>query len=202
MATLMPEQILSHREKRKRSGLIGCKDGSDTPLGSLSGISWRPEDPMSPHCFCHDCRTTWDPEGTIDVELITAGNTRARFTYASLLPSKKETLLELMTLSDDALEDFVKAQLRLVQTTETLAALQNTRNIKRTTYDHMNGQGYEFVKTYEVEIDTLHDELARIDRQMRPLKDEVAELETECNTMGHALTAARMKMRTFLDTNF
>lgn len=83
---ISPEQIIAHREQRKALGLVGCKDGSDWPLDSLRGISWRPEDPMNPHCFCHDCRTSWDPDGVIDATLVKNSNEDAIWTYRSLLP--------------------------------------------------------------------------------------------------------------------
>ena len=55
------------------------------PLNSLRGISWRPADPKNPHCFCIDCRETWDADGSIDAELIREGNDMACYTYESLL---------------------------------------------------------------------------------------------------------------------
>jgi len=83
------EQIKAHRAGRKKAGLIGCiQPGLDLPLTSLRGISWRPEDPMNPQCFCFDCRSLWDPTGTIDLELITKGHTMACYTYESLLKSE------------------------------------------------------------------------------------------------------------------
>lgn len=83
---ITPEQIIAHREQRKGLGLVGCKDGSDWPLDSLRGISWRPEDPMDPACFCHDCRSSWDPDGVIDAALILKSHKGAIWTYKSLLP--------------------------------------------------------------------------------------------------------------------
>jgi hypothetical protein len=90
------EQIVKHREARKNAGLRGCQDGSDMPFYSLRGISWRmdtkgrqadhPEfDPDDPHCFCHDCRKSFDPEGTHDLKLIEMGNQEALRVYADIL---------------------------------------------------------------------------------------------------------------------
>ena len=79
-------EILKHRALRKRLGLVGCKDGSDMPLTSMKGISWRPTDPKNPGCFCTDCRDTWDADGAIDAELVNEGNTSACYTYEALLP--------------------------------------------------------------------------------------------------------------------
>lgn len=84
--TITPQQIKDHRAARKAAGMVGCKDGSDMPLDSLKGISWRPADPMNPSCFCHDCRDSWDSDASVDVQLIQNGNTSALWTYASLLP--------------------------------------------------------------------------------------------------------------------
>jgi hypothetical protein len=88
--TITPEQIKLHRSIRKTAGLVGCKDGSDYPSQSLKGISWRPADPMNPSCFCHDCRETWDPEASIDLQLLKDGNKRAVATYASLLSAEQQ----------------------------------------------------------------------------------------------------------------
>ena len=88
--TITPEQIKFHRSIRKTAGLVGCKDGSDYPSHSLKGISWRPADPMNPNCFCHDCRETWDPEASIDLQLLNDGHKRAVATYASLLPAEQQ----------------------------------------------------------------------------------------------------------------
>ena len=77
--------ILAHRAGRKAAGLVGCKDGSDAPLNSLSGISWRPADPMNPDCFCFDCRETWDADAFIDLHLLENGHDGALHTYASLV---------------------------------------------------------------------------------------------------------------------
>ena len=85
--SVTPSQIREHRALRRIAGLIGCKDGSDAPLNSLKGISWRPTDPKNPSCFCTDCRGTWDTDGTIDAELVNAGHQRAVYTYESLLRS-------------------------------------------------------------------------------------------------------------------
>lgn len=87
---ITPEQILKHREMRKKCGLVGCIDGSDGPLNSLSGISWRPADPKNPSCFCHDCRTVWDKEGTIDAELVNTGHKMACYTYENLLRNTRK----------------------------------------------------------------------------------------------------------------
>lgn len=90
------EQIVKQRAARKKAGLSGCQDGSDMPFYSLRGISWRmdtkgrqadhPEfDPDDPHCFCHDCRRSFDPDGTHDLKLIEMGNQEALRVYADIL---------------------------------------------------------------------------------------------------------------------
>ena len=83
---ITPEQIKAHRASRKAAGLVGCKDGSDAPSNSLSGISWRPANPMNPSCFCHDCRDTWDSDASVDLQLLKDGHEKAMWTYTSLLP--------------------------------------------------------------------------------------------------------------------
>ena len=81
---LSTQDILNHRSLRRASGMKGCKDGSDAPLTSLHGISWRPLDPMNPSCFCFDCRDEYDEDGMIDLQLYNEGHQHARFTYESL----------------------------------------------------------------------------------------------------------------------
>lgn len=91
------QQILDHRASKKTAGLHGCQNGRDAPLTSLFGISWKVDakgrwadqegyDPEDPACFCHDCRTTFDPDGSIDLKLLQAGHDVARHIYADLLP--------------------------------------------------------------------------------------------------------------------
>ena len=82
------QDILNHRALRRASGIKGCKDGSDAPLTSLHGISWRPLDSMNPSCFCFDCRDEYDPDGKIDLQLYNEGHAAAKFTYDNL--SEKE----------------------------------------------------------------------------------------------------------------
>jgi hypothetical protein len=96
LANITAEQIVNHRAARKKAGLQGCQDGSDMPFHSLRGISWKRDtkgraadhpdfDPDDPHCFCHDCRRTFDPEGTHDLKLIEKGNQEAIRVYADIL---------------------------------------------------------------------------------------------------------------------
>lgn len=97
MTTVSPSDILNHRKWRSASGLVGCKDGSDAPLSSLRGISWRPADPMNPSCFCHDCRSEWDSDGVIDAELVNSGHKMACYTYNSLLEKPTYPVLPTRT---------------------------------------------------------------------------------------------------------
>ena len=88
--SITPQQIIDHRAARKAAGLAGCISGRPVPEMDFFGYrdvqSWRPADPMNPHCFCFDCRDLWDNDATIDLQLITDGNMWARETYAQLLP--------------------------------------------------------------------------------------------------------------------
>lgn len=87
-----PEQIQAHRASRKASGLAGCITGRPMPELDFFGYkdvqSWRPSDPMQPHCFCFDCRELWDNDATIDLQLIKDGHKMALWTYAELLPKE------------------------------------------------------------------------------------------------------------------
>ena len=192
MQSITTEQIKQHRKERKESGVVGC----------LKGISWRPEDPMNPECFCHDCRTTWDPEGDIDLALIKSGYRWACETYASLIPDKKEILSYLRCKTDDALEDFVKAQMELSQKTHEIRDLQQAHTKKAGSYASMSSGSYTFLKTYEHEIDRLSSEMDALHQQILYLTNEEVALETQCEEAGRALSSARQTEREFLETNF
>jgi len=204
MASVTVEQIIAHREGRKKSGLVGCIDGvSDIPLTSLKGMSWRPADPMNPDCFCHDCRTTWDSDGSIDLELIKRGNERACYVYASILPTKKMTLLELMSKTDDALEDFVKAQMELFAKMEIIKDFGEKIAAKEDSYSCMTrGKSYEFLKAYEQETDLIEMEIRRLKTFRSYHEKDAAELEAKVREKETILGDARKKMRAFLDKNF
>ena len=202
MDYITTEQIIAHREGRKKSGLIGCITGDDTPLFSLNGISWRPADPMNPHCFCHDCRTTWDPEGSIDLELIKAGNERALFVYATILPSKKEIYRDLRSKSDDALEDFVTAQNELAAKMKQLKEIEDKIPAKEHAHDCMTtGKSYGYLKAHEAEIDLLEMEIRRLKMFKSHYEKDVTELEAKCRTTETALSDARKAEREFIDKN-
>lgn len=87
------EQIQQHRASRKASGLAGCITGRPVSnricFGYSDVQSWRPADPMKPHCFCFDCRDLWDNDASIDLQLLEQGHKIAMLTYAELLPTDK-----------------------------------------------------------------------------------------------------------------
>lgn len=90
-SSITTQNIIDHRSSRKASGLVGCITGRPEPEFSPFGYSdvqsWRPADPMNPHCFCFDCRELWDSDGSIDLELIKQGNRMALWTYGQILPA-------------------------------------------------------------------------------------------------------------------
>jgi hypothetical protein len=89
--SISTQQIKDHRAARKASGMVGCITGKPEPEMDMFGYgdvqSWRPSDPMKPHCFCFDCRDLWDSDATIDLQLLQDGHTGALWTYTDLLPS-------------------------------------------------------------------------------------------------------------------
>jgi hypothetical protein len=93
--TITPQQIINHRAWTQASGASGCITGRPVPEISFFGFrdvqSWRPADPMNPHCFCFDCRGLWDKDATIDAELVNSGHKWACEAYASLLPTRPST---------------------------------------------------------------------------------------------------------------
>lgn len=97
--TVTAQQIVSHRATRKATGMMGCllSGVEDAPLMSLRGICWRVDakgrfagnpdfDPKDPGCFCFDCRGMFDPDGTVDAELVNDRHPRAWWVYEDLLP--------------------------------------------------------------------------------------------------------------------
>jgi len=200
MEFITAEQIIAHREGRKKSGLLGCITGEDTPLYSLKGMTWRPADPMNPSCFCHDCRTTWDSDGSIDLELIKAGNERALFVYASLLPSKKDIYRDLRSKTDDSLEDFVKAQMALFAKMKELKDLDDKISSKEHAHDYMtSGKPYGYLKANETEIDLLEMEIRRLKMFKMHYEKDASELEAKCRKTETALSEARKAERDFID---
>ena len=87
--SITTSQIQAHRAARKASGLTGCISGRPVPPMDFGGYkdvqSWRPSDPMKPHCFCFDCRDLWDNDASIDLQLLKDGYAAALSTYAELL---------------------------------------------------------------------------------------------------------------------
>ena len=202
MDVVTTEQIIAHRAVRKTSGLMGCLTGEDLPLHSLKGISWRPADPMNPGCFCHDCRSLWDKDGSIDLELIKQGNERALFTYASILPSKKDILRDLRAKTDDALEDFVTAQNALAAKLDIIKDFDEKIKDKESSYSSMTkGMSYAFIKAYEAEIDGIDSEIRRLKTLKSYHEKDATELEAKCRQTETALTNARNKERVFIDKN-
>lgn len=194
------DQIIAHREGRKKSGLMGCITGEDLPLYSLKGMSWRPEDPMNPGCFCHDCRSLWDKDGSIDLELIKRGNERALFTYASILPSKKDILRDLRSKTDDALEDFVTAQNALAAKMNIIKDFDEKIANKEESYSSMTrGKSYAFLKAYEADTDLLEMEIRRLKTFRSYHEKDATELEAKCRETETALINARNVERDFIE---
>lgn len=92
--SITSSQILAHRSAQKEAALAGgppgCITGRPVPQLSFFGYkdvqSWRPEDPMKPYCFCFDCRTLWDGDASIDLQLLTEGHVIAKQAYKELFP--------------------------------------------------------------------------------------------------------------------
>ncbi len=97
---ITPEQIINHRELRKKAGMAGCVTGRPVPALDFFGYRdvqiWNVDangrmngdpgfDRKNPRCFCFDCRGAFDPRAEVDTELVNSGNERACDVYASLL---------------------------------------------------------------------------------------------------------------------
>jgi hypothetical protein len=204
MEFLTVDRIIAHRAARKESGLAGCKDGGDALPGGLTnmrGISWRPMNPMNPTCFCHDCRTQWDPTGSIDLELLKQGNTRALLTYASILPNKKELLSELRCKTDDALENMVKTQSFLMETSNMLRDSEHDLESKRSLYEYLTVNQLSHNSTSE-EARVVGSQIDKLTRKVAVLKEKVDSLEECCRSMTATYTNARKAEMEFLDKNF
>ncbi len=94
------QEIVAHREGRKKAGLQGCITGKPVPPLSFFGYKdvqiWRTDsqgrlpgdegfNPRDPGCFCFDCRGSFDKDGILDAELVNEGHARACHIYASLI---------------------------------------------------------------------------------------------------------------------
>lgn len=86
------QTIINDRNNRKAAGLAGCITGRPVPPMRLYGYSdvqsWRPADPMKPHCFCFDCRGLWDADATIDLQLINNKDPDALYSYRNIVPAE------------------------------------------------------------------------------------------------------------------
>ena len=89
--SLTTQDILNDRATRKAMGLVGCITGQPVSNRIVFGFSdvqsWRPSDPMNPHCFCFDCRGLWDRDATIDLQLVQNGHEYACYAYRNLIPN-------------------------------------------------------------------------------------------------------------------
>jgi hypothetical protein len=92
MTTITTQTIIADRANRKAAGLAGCITGRPVPPMVLNGYSdvqsWRPADPMKPHCFCFDCRELWDADATVDLQLINNKNPDALYAYRNIVPAE------------------------------------------------------------------------------------------------------------------
>lgn len=206
MEFITVEQIKTHRATRKESGVAGCVNGEDAlPAGltNMKGISWRPMNPLNPSCFCHDCRGLWDPTGTIDLELLKKGNTRALFTYSSILPSKKDILRDLRSKTDDALEDFIKTQSFLTHTLAELNEVEKELDTKNKLYEYLSTHGYMFSNNPRMkeETDLLSEQLNEQTHRVSTLQQKIADLEESCRSMERTYVTARKNEMEFLDKN-
>jgi hypothetical protein len=108
------QQILDNRKARKDAGLVGCISGRPVPAldffgyrdvqiwfydanGKLNGDPGF--DRKNPMCFCFDCRSAFDPDGTVDLELVLNGHGKACATYTNILiaevkPAKDEQVAQ------------------------------------------------------------------------------------------------------------
>lgn len=97
------QHILDNRKARKDAGLVGCISGRPVPAldffgyrdvqiwfydanGKLNGDPGF--DRKNPMCFCFDCRSAFDPDATVDLELVLNGHAKACATYTSILPAQ------------------------------------------------------------------------------------------------------------------
>lgn len=104
------QQILAHRAAQKAAGLAGCITGCPVPEMRLFGYSdvqsWRPADPMKPHCFCFDCRGLWDTDASIDLQLLQQAHVGATRAYAELLPQEAPISVQVPRCRDTRTEGF------------------------------------------------------------------------------------------------
>lgn len=108
MSNVTVSDITCHREWLKASGATGCITGQPPPQRLYDFFGFRDIkiwyrdatgrmngdegfDPKNPACFCFDCRSTFDPSGTIDCEIVNAGDKRACEAYAPLISNLTNT---------------------------------------------------------------------------------------------------------------
>lgn len=119
------------------------------------------------------------------------------------MPSNKDILRDLRSNTDDALEDFVKAQMTLFAKMDIIKDFDAKIAAKENSYSDMTrGKSYEFLKTYEPEIDLLDAEIQRLKAFKSYHEKDASKLEMKCLETETALSNARKVEREFLDKNF
>lgn len=107
-----------------------------------------------------------------------------------------ETLIILRSKTDDALELFVKAQVKLASTIERMNKMQRIYDCRMKKFDRMSEK---FPDNY-AEMEALSDKIDEYYILITTIQDEVNSLEDKCREADVNLTNARKEERDYLAT--
>jgi predicted nucleic acid-binding Zn-ribbon protein len=108
------------------------------------------------------------------------------------MSNTKNTLRELRSKTDTALEEFVKAQIAVKSKIEEIEDLESTIHIKDSTLRHLTrGRQYTFLKEHEVEINQIHTELTRLKTLLEHHTTDLDDLKSMYRNKNNSLENAR-----------
>jgi DNA repair ATPase RecN len=107
-----------------------------------------------------------------------------------------ETIMILRSKTDDALELFVKAQMKLAFATEKMNKMQRVYDRRMKKFNRLMRR---FPDNYE-EMETLSDKIDHYYFLIANIQEDVNALEEECRQTGDDLTNARKIERNYLAT--
>ena len=123
-------------------------------------------------------------------------------TTMDTIAHKREALRDLRSKTDDALEEFVKAQIALfAKMDEVKKANVAYEGLKNRLDELLRNTDYRFLKIREKEIDMMELDLHVRKSYIDSLKSEEFGLEQVCVAKEAALTEARKAESDFLDNN-
>lgn len=109
-----------------------------------------------------------------------------------------ETLIILRSKTDDALEDFVRAQMQLFAKMEETMKVRRTYNLLVSLYESMTKKSSSFLIAHQSEMTKLTNDIEMKAEVLACLKDDEEYLTAACREAESALNTARKTEQAFL----